>query len=100
MVTKEISNLLFLPVNTRQNNVTWWFPRELYYSLAEISVDHINSLRVQVFIKLALLGKHRLALYHVFDLSVPDYVINYLIVFNSISSPVNHCAISNCIFFK
>ncbi len=62
MLVKRLAHLLLLDVDGRQHDVAGRLVAQLHDPFAQVGVDHLDAVLLQIRIQVALFGQHRLAL--------------------------------------
>ena len=86
---KHSSHFLTLQVDGGHHDVAGLLVQQLYDALSQVGFHHINAMLFEVRIHLALLGKHRLRLHHLFHVVILEDTEHYLVELLCILCPVH-----------
>ena len=86
---EQLANLFSLRVDRGHHDVAGRFVTQLDDPFAQVGVNDFDPMPLEERVEVALLGQHRLALHELFDVVLLQDPQHDLIVFGSVTSPMN-----------
>ena len=90
---ETLFHLLFRDVYGGHDDMAGREVHELQDALAEVCLHDVDALVFEMFVEMALLREHRLALHHLLHLVAVQDVAHYGVVFVGVRRPVYVCAV-------
>src|SRR5438874_1545017 len=92
LVVEQLPDLLLLEMDGRHHDVGRRLAAELHDALAEVRVHHLDALRLEVLVEMALLGEHRLALHQARHAILAQDPVHDAVVLVGIARPMHRRA--------
>ena len=88
-LSEEVAHFLLCDVYGRHHDVAWLRVHELNDALAEVGFHHLNAVFLEERVHLTLLGEHRLALDHLFNVVLAQNLQYSLVELLCVLCPVD-----------
>src|SRR5438552_3389961 len=89
LVVEQLPDRLLLAMDGRHHDVGRRLAAELHDPLAEVRIHHLDALRLEVLVEMALLGEHRLALHQARHADLAQDPVHDAVVLVGIARPVD-----------
>ena len=89
LLLEQFAHVVVVQVDGRHHDVTGLLAFQLDDALAEVGLDHLDTLRLQEGVHLALLRQHRLRLHHLLDMVLLQDVIHDVVELLGVLRPMH-----------